>query len=139
MVENNYLKRNALVREATPVAANVAGGANGVSEPPMACDTRLVDPAPLRQPTSKISPLIIKHSRDSRQPLHPHSCSYTLRWFPPQPTIHRNFLVHMRKVYHVVVVEHGEASTYLSSSKGDIAIIYAVETQLRTRVSKHRL
>ena len=39
-------KINALVREATPAAANVTRGANGVSETPMACDTGLVEPAP---------------------------------------------------------------------------------------------
>ena len=63
MLEKSNPKRNALVREATPAAANVARGANGMSESPMACDTGLVEPASRRQAKSNVSPFI-KHSRD---------------------------------------------------------------------------
>ena len=45
--KNNNPKRNALVREA-PATNNVDGRATGASESTMACDTGLVEPAPLR-------------------------------------------------------------------------------------------
>ena len=41
------------MREATPAAINVVGSATGASESTMACDTGLVEPAPLRQVTIK--------------------------------------------------------------------------------------
>ena len=105
------------MREATPPAINVAGSAIGASESTMACDTGLVEPAPLRQAS------------------HNHffsSCQALLRLTPTlapalvllylavvssttQP-MHRNIFVELRKLYDVVVVEDGGASTSLSSS-----------------------
>ena len=127
------------MREATPAAANVARGANGVSESLMACDTGLVDPAPLRHPKCKTSPHI-KHSRDLPQTLasavvlfHLEAVSSTT-----QP-IHGHFFVDPSKLYHVVVVEDGGASKFLTSSKGDTSLRYITVTKLRIRVSKHRL
>ena len=118
------------MREATPVAIKVDGSATGASESTMACESGLVEPAPFRQATIKISPRL-KHFRDSRQPLHPHSCSYTLRRFPPQPNLCIvTCFVDLRKLYDLVVVEDGGASTSLSSSKDDNAIKHIVVIKL---------
>ena len=105
------------MREATPPAINVDGSATGASESTMACDTGLVEPAPLRQAS---------HKQDF-------SSSQALPRFTPtlapalvllylevvssttQP-MHRNILVELGKLYDVVVVEDGGASTSLSSS-----------------------
>ena len=136
--KNNSPESNRPVRETTPAATNVAGGANGASESPMASDTGLVEPAPLRQATTKISPLL-KHLRDWRQPSHPHSLLHLEAISSTTQPIQGNVFVVLRKSYHVVVVEDGGASTSLSSGKSDIASKYAIVTKLQTRVSKHRL
>ena len=46
------------MREATPAAIKVDGSATGASESTMACDTGLVEPAPLRQATINITYLL---------------------------------------------------------------------------------
>ena len=52
-----------------PAVTTFAWSANSSSESPMACDTRVVDPAPLRQATTKVSPLL-KHLRGSHPATH---------------------------------------------------------------------
>ena len=126
-----------LVRVATPAPTNIAGCA---SESPMACDTGLAVPAPLRPAGIENACAFSQALPPLEQTLTPALVLIHLEAvYSTTPPVRMSFFVVLRKYVRIplyAVIE--EASRSLPKPKFETAANYDIVAKRRTYVSKHR-